>query len=38
VWCPEMDLYVGGGSRRGRDICEPIGQWVKPLCGSATGG
>jgi len=25
-----VDLDVGGGSRRDRDMCEPKGRWVKP--------
>jgi len=31
-----VDLDVGAGSRRGRDMCEPIGRWVKPAHGGAT--
>jgi len=33
-----VDLDVGAGSRTGRNMCEPTGIWVKPVCGSATRG
>jgi hypothetical protein len=32
-----VDLDVGKGSRRGRDMCEPIGKWVNPTHEGATG-
>jgi len=37
AWSQEMDLDVGAGSRRGRDMCEPIGKWVKAVHERATG-
>jgi len=35
VWCHEVDLHVGAGSRWGRDTCEPRGKQVKPTHGHA---
>jgi len=32
-----VELYVGAGSRRGRDMCKPIGKCVKPAHEGATG-
>jgi len=32
-----VDLDVGTESRRGRDMCEPIGKWVNPVCEGAIG-
>jgi hypothetical protein len=34
----EVDQVVETGSRRGRDICEPVGIWMKPACVSDTRG
>jgi len=38
VWWQEVDLDEGAGSRNGRNMCGPIGRWVKSVHGSATGG
>jgi hypothetical protein len=38
VWCQEVDLDVGAVSCKGRVMYEPIGRWVNPACGCATGG
>jgi hypothetical protein len=37
--CTELNHgYVGAGIRRGRNLYEPAGKWVRPARGSATGG